>query len=150
MINMSPGLMLGPSPCTQVNIHQHSSREYLIFIAQVVRCRYEDHWVNSLAVPLEGPHTGSLLVALAQLGDVKEPGLCSLVKGGGEYEVAGEKDPEKECCKEKDLVYGTLDLLLDPGRVPFVDKQALAGGHIPPKTLHFSTSGQQECQFLTS
>ena len=54
-------------------------------------------------MPLEGPHTGSLLVALAQLGDVKEPGLCSLVKGGGEYEVAGEKDPEKEC-KEKDLV----------------------------------------------
>ena len=100
-------------------------------------------------MPLEGPHTSSLLVALAQLGDVKEPGLCSLVKGGGEYEVAGEKDPEKEC-KEKDIVFGTLDLLLDPGSVPFVDKQALAGGHVPPKTFQFSTSGQQECQFLTS
>ena len=69
-------------------------REYLIFIAQVVRCRYEDHWVNPLAMPFEGSHTSSLLVPLPQLRDIKEPGLGSLVKGGGEYEVAREKDPE--------------------------------------------------------
>ena len=68
---------------------------YLVFIAKVVRCRYEDHWVNSLTVPFEGSHTGSLLVPLAQLRDIKEPGFCSLVKGGGEYEVTREKNPEE-------------------------------------------------------
>ena len=93
-------------------------------------------------MPLEGPHTSSLLVALAQLGDVKEPGLCSLVKGGREYEVAREKDPEVV----RSMGVGTLDLLLYPGCVPFVDEQALAGGHVPPGKHHFSTSvigGQQ-------
>ena len=52
-----------------------SEEENLVFIAQVVRCRYEDHWVNPLAVPFEGPHTSSLLVPFPQLRDIKEPGL---------------------------------------------------------------------------
>ena len=46
-----------------------------------------------------------------------------------------------------------LDLLLYPGCVPFVDEQALTGGHVPPGKHHFSTSsvkGGQEQQFLTS
>ena len=112
-----------------------SKEEYLVFIAQVVGCRYENHWVNPLAVPFEGPHTSSLLVTLAQLRHIKEPGLCSLVKGGGEYEVAGEKDPEAG----RRMRAGTLDSLLNPGCVPFVDKQALTGGHVPPRKQPFST-----------
>ena len=44
--------------------------EYLVFIAQVVGCRYENHWVNPLAVPFEGPHTSALLIPFAQLRDI--------------------------------------------------------------------------------
>ena len=97
----------------------------------------------------ERSHTSSLLIALPQLRDVKEPGLCSLVKGGREYEVARKKDPE---VVTRRTGVGTLDLLLYPGCVPFVDEQALAGGHIPPGKPLFSTSviGGQEYQFLTS
>ena len=76
---------------------------------------------------------------------IKEPGFCSLVKGRGEYEVAGEKDPEAG----RRMRAGTLDSLLNPGCVPFVDKQALTGGHVPPRKHHFITSVNVG-QFLTS
>ena len=115
---------------------QRQSRKHLVFVSEVVWCWYEDHRVNPLAVPFEGPHTRSLLVTLAQLRHIKEPGLCSLVKGGGEYEVAREKDPEAG----RRMRAGTLDSLLNPGCVPFVDKQALTGGHVPPRKHPFSTS----------
>ena len=91
VINMSPGLMLGPSPWTQsLTI---TTITHLVFIAQVVGRRNEHHGVNPLAVTLERPHTGALLVAFPKLRDVKEPRLGRLVERGREDEVTREKDP---------------------------------------------------------
>ena len=72
---------------------QRQRRKHLVFVPEVVWCWYEDHRVNPLAVPLERPHTGALLVAFPKLRDVKEPRLGRLVERGGEDEVTREKDP---------------------------------------------------------
>ena len=128
VINMSPGLMLGPSPWTQsLTI---TTITHLVFIAQVVGRRNEHHGVNPLAVPLERPHTSALLVALPELRDIKEPGFGGLVKGGGKYEVTREQDPDVIKRRRRGR---TLYLLLYPGCVPFINEQALAGCHIPPR-----------------
>ena len=91
--------MLGPSPCMEevatvrLGAKQTNITRYLLLVPEVVRRGDEDHGVDPLAVPLEGAHAGALLVALAQLGHVEEPGLAGLVEGGGEDEVSGEQDP---------------------------------------------------------
>lgn len=66
---------------------------HLVFVAQVIRSRYEDHGVHTLAVALESAHTSTVLVSLAELSHVKQPGLARLVEGGGEDEVSGQEDP---------------------------------------------------------
>ena len=75
---------------------------------------------------------GSLLVSLAQLRDIEQPGLGRLVKGGGEYEVASEKDPTCASvlilCQVRDQI---RCILLYAGGVALVDEQALAGRHVP-------------------
>ena len=120
--------MLGPSPWTQsLTI---TTITHLVFIAQVVGRRNEHHGVNPLAVPLERPHTSALLVALTELRDIKEPGFGGLVKGGGKYEVTREQDPDVIKRRRRGR---TLYLLLYPGCVPFINEQALAGRHIPPR-----------------
>ena len=120
--------MLGPSPWTQsLTI---TTITHLVFIAQVVGRRNEHHGVNPLAVPLERPHTSALLVALPELRDIKEPGFGGLVKGGGKYEVTREQDPDVIKRRRRGR---TLYLLLYPGCVPFINEQALAGRHIPPR-----------------